>query len=204
MSARQIAACNCTLIQTDEETKVCAVCFDPPKRVNYLQQAYQKKSPVTICGVKRTSSTSFSDKQEEFKILKQAKIMPTSTDFGYNSTIGSSLLTVKQAFSADLYKKIDVIAKVMSKNINKQVKVDCVIADETDIIKLALWEELIDKVECGRSYVFIRSYVFTIRVFDDTKYLSTKESTILEAKDDIEHVNLTWTTLLRETVLESR
>ena len=33
----------------------------------------------------------------------------------------------------------------------------------------------------------------TIRVFDDTKYLSTNESTILEAKDDndIEHVNLT-------------
>ena len=150
------------LIQTDEETKVRAVCFDPSKRVN-LQQAYQQKSPVKICGVKRTSSTSFSDKQEEFKILKQAKIMPTSTDFGYNSTIGSSLLTVKQAFSADLYKKIDVIAKVMSKNINKQViirngkrlmKVDCVIADETDSIKLALWEELIDKVECGRSYVF--------------------------------------------------
>ena len=188
------------LIQTDEETKVRAVCFDPSKRVN-LQQAYQQKSPVKICGVKRTSSTSFSDKQEEFKILKQAKIMPTSTDFGYNSTIGSSLLTVKQAFSADLYKKIDVIAKVMSKNINKQVKVDCVIADETDSIKLALWEELIDKVECGRSYVFRG---VTIRVFDDTKYLSTNESTILEAKDDIEHVNLTWTTLLRETVLESR
>jgi len=141
---------NC-IIQTDEEQKVRAVCYDPPKRVN-LKQAYQQRSPVKISGVKRTSSSSFSDNnEEEFKILKQAKILPTSTDFQYNSTIASCLLTVKQALSADLYKTIDVIAKVMSKNENKQViirngkklmKVDCIVADETDSMKLVLWEEL--------------------------------------------------------------
>jgi hypothetical protein len=41
---------------------------------------------VKICGVKITSSTSFTDKQEEFKILKQTKIMPTSTDFEQTPT----------------------------------------------------------------------------------------------------------------------
>ena len=84
------------LVQTDKDKKVCAICFDPPKRVN-LQQAYQQKSPVKICGIKRSSSTSFSNNQDQYKILKQAKVLPTSTHFEYNAEIASSLLTVKQA-----------------------------------------------------------------------------------------------------------
>lgn len=60
------------LIQTDQDKKVRAVCFDLPKRVN-LQQAYQQKSPVKICDIKRSSSTSFSNFQDQYKILEQGK-----------------------------------------------------------------------------------------------------------------------------------
>ena len=87
------------LIQTDKDKKVRAVRFDPSKRVN-LQQAYQQKSPVKIYGNKKSSSTSFSNNQDQYKILKQAKISPTSTQ--HNAEIGSSLLTVKQALSRSL------------------------------------------------------------------------------------------------------
>jgi hypothetical protein len=133
-------------IQTSTDQKVRAVCFDPPKRVN-LQQAFQQKSPVKISGVKRSFNTSFSTNQED-KIPKQAKIQPATTEFEFNPKISSCQLTVKQALSADLYKTIDVYAKVMSKQENKPIlkngkkifKVDCIIADETDSIKLVLYE----------------------------------------------------------------
>lgn len=89
------------LIQTDQDKKVSAVCFDLPKTVN-LQQAYQQKSPVKIFGIKRSSSTSFSNNQDQYKILEQQKILLTSTHFQYNANTCASLLTVEQALSADL------------------------------------------------------------------------------------------------------
>ena len=92
------------LIQTDKDKKVRAVCFDPSKRVN-SQQAYQQKSPMKIYGHKKSSSARFSNNQDQYKILKQAKISPTSTHFEYNAEIGSSLLTVKQALSRSLQER---------------------------------------------------------------------------------------------------
>ena len=92
------------LIETDKDKKVRAVRFDPSKRVN-LQQAFQRKSPVKIYDNKKSSSTSFSNNQDQYKILKQAKISPTSTHFEYNAEIGSSLLTVKQALSRSLQQR---------------------------------------------------------------------------------------------------
>ena len=50
-----------------------------------------------------------------------------------------------------------------------------------------MWEELISQVESAKSYLFRG---VTSRVFDDVKYLSTNDSTIIEAKDNIENVNL--------------
>ncbi|PFX21974.1 ATP-dependent DNA helicase pif1 [Stylophora pistillata] len=119
------AACNSRkpyfscLNQTNQDKKVRVVCFNPPKKVN-LPQAYSQKSPVKVGGIKRSSSTRFSNNQDQYQILKQAKMLPTLTHSEYNAKIGSSLLTVEQALSADLYKNIDVPAKVMSKHQNKQ------------------------------------------------------------------------------------
>ena len=36
----------------------------------------------------------------------------------------------------------------------KIFKVDCIIADQTNSIKLVLWEELINQVDCGENYLF--------------------------------------------------
>ena len=60
------------LIQTDKDNKVRPVCFDPPKRVN-LQQAYQQKSPVKICGIKRSSSTSWHDFNNKTLVIRLAE-----------------------------------------------------------------------------------------------------------------------------------
>ena len=182
-------------IQTDDKSKVRAVCYDPQKRISF-QQAYQSKSLIKISAVKRQASNSFSEQMEEFKVLKQAKIVPTKTTFQYNTAIGSSLHTVEEALSGGLYKTIDIKVKVMSKATNKQaivyngkqiMKVDCIVADHTNTIKLVLWEEHIDKVDCGKTYLF---KTVKIRIFDDTKYLSTNQSTTIELQSDLQDINL--------------
>ena len=68
-------------------------------------------------------------------------------------------------------------------------KSDCVIGDRTGTIKLTVWEELIEKVDCGKTYT---SKNVKIRVFDDVKYLSTNPSTSIEPADqEIQDINLT-------------
>ena len=193
------------LVQTEKDKKVCAICFDPPKRVN-LQQAYQQKSPVKICGIKRSSSTSFSNNQDQYKILKQVKISSTSTHFEYNAEIASSLLTVKQALSPDLYKNIDVHAKVMSKQLkNKQA----ILRNGKKILRLIVSKPIkltASNLFSGRkSSTKLKLYLLrglTTRVSDDVKYLSTNEATIIEKKDDT-NVNLT-SDEIKDTIIEGQ
>ena len=77
-------------------------------------------------------------------------------------------------------------------------KVDCIIADQTHSIKLVLWEEVINQVDCGKSYLFRG---LTTRVFDYVKYLNTSEATIIEKKDKITNVNLT-SDEIKDTIIE--
>ena len=95
--------------------------------------------------MKRLPSTSFSDSLEEYKIAKMAKIDPTMTEFDYNPDVASSIYSVQQALDGDLYKTIDVTAKVINKENNKQPiiivskgkqlkKTECVIADHTNTV----------------------------------------------------------------------
>ena len=79
-------------------------------------------------------------------------------------------------------------------------KVDCIIADQTHSIKLVLWEEVINQVDCGKSYLFRG---LTTRVFDYVKYLSTSEATIIEKKDKITNVNLT-SDEIKDTIIQGR
>ena len=88
-----------------------------------------------------------------------------------------------EAFSSPEYKVVDIVAKVMTKNHQNQLSIkqghqlkksDCVIGDKTGTIKLTVWEDLIEKVDCGKTYTFKN---VKIRVFDDIKYLSTNPST---------------------------
>lgn len=72
------------------------------------------------------------------------------------------------------------------------------LADQTHSIKLVLWEEVINQVDCGKSYLFRG---LTTRVFDYVKYLSTSEATIIEKKDKITNVNET-SNEIKDTIIE--
>ena len=47
-------------------------------------------------------------------------------------------------------------------------KTDVIVADHTNSAKLVLWEDIIDKVDSGKSYQFNNC---KIRIFDDHKYI---------------------------------
>ena len=85
-------------------------------------------------------------------MAKMAKITPTMIEFDYNPDVASSIYSVQEALDGDVYKTIDVTAKVINKEINKKqpivskgkllMKTECVIADHTNTIALSLWEDL--------------------------------------------------------------
>ena len=175
-----------------------------------MQQAFQTKSPIKISGAKRLPKTSYSNDDDEFKITKKSKIMPSSSiDYEYNEEITSKLHTVTEALQTDIYKSINVLAKVMTKDENKQVivkqgkrllKTSCIIADSNDSIELVLWEDHISMVDCGKMYQF---KAVKVRVFDDTKYLSTNEATVIEQKDDLKDVNLS-SDIIKDNIIEGK
>lgn len=155
------------------------VCYSPEKRMK-LQKHFKSKSPVKIQGSKRSRT-----KENEYSISKSAKIAPFTVDVSYNDVTASQPSTVMQCLQAGLYDKVDIKAKVVSKSENKQpvvyqgktkYKVDCLVADATESIKVALWEDAIDKVCTSKSYCFQN---LTVCIFDDNKYLNTNEATII-------------------------
>ena len=89
-------------------------------------------------------------------------------------------------------------AKVVNKENNKQpivskgkqlMKTECGIADHTNTITLTLWEDLIDAVDCGKTYKFKNEQ---IRSFNDIKYLpvTTNGGTTIHQDQDIHDINM--------------
>lgn len=199
---------NCR-IQTGQEEAVRTVCYSPQKRMN-LNQAFLNKSPVKIIGVKQTPSKRFHTREEEFTIAKHAKISPASLSFSFNESFSNQLCTITQALGKDLYETVDVKAKVLKKAENKQViikdgekakyKSDCLIADETNSVKLVLWEGIIDKIHAGKTYHFKQ---LKLGIFDDVKYLNTSEATDPQEIDDLQNINLT-TPEIKDNTIEGR
>ena len=66
-------------------------------------------------------------------------------------------------------------------------KTDVIVADHTNSAKLVLWEDIIDKVDSGKSYRFNNC---KIRIFNDRKYINTNEFTKITEIEDIKNVNL--------------
>jgi len=56
------------------------------------------------------------------------------------------------------------------------------VAVRTNSIKLILWEDTIDKVSAGKSYLLQN---VTVRSFDDTKYANTNETTVVQEIEEI-------------------
>ena len=183
-------------IQTGTNEVVRAVCYSPPKHVN-LQQAYQNKSPIKITGVKSTPNKRYHTDSEEYAISKYAKITPSAVEFAYNDSLSNKLCSVSDALKKDVYESMDLKVKVVKKEESNQVivknqkstyKCHCIVADKTNSIKLALWESCIDAVHTGKSY---HIQTVTVRIFYDTKFLNTNESTVINEIDDIKDMNLT-------------
>jgi len=95
------------------------------------------------------------------------------------------MVTINDALEADEYKTVDVAGKIMNKKRSDPTsfqeqqttqKVDCLIADQTASIKMTLWEDAIDAVRGGKTYIFTN---FKVRVFDDVKFLNTNPSTTI-------------------------
>lgn len=161
-----------------------------------MQQAHNNKSPVKISGIKHSSNKRFHSTVQEYTITKQAKIVPTALEFNYNDEFSNNLCTVDEALQKDIYETVDLKVKVMKKEENKQLivvnekprcKSDALIADNTNSIKLVLWENIIDVIQAGKCYHFKN---LKVRIFGDTKYLNTNESTTYGEIENIEDVNL--------------
>ena len=195
-------------IQTSDTEAARAVCYSPKKRVN-LQQAYVNKSPIKITGVKKATKRYHSGGSDEFTITKNAKIAPCSLPFEYNDEMNNRLCTIEEALSKDVYERVDIKGKVYQKDDVKEkilikekpkYKVDAFIADQTETIKIVLWEDIISKVNIGKTYHFKN---LTVRIFDDAKFLNTNEFTIIEEIEDMPDVNFN-TPEMQEKILHGR
>lgn len=65
-------------------------------------------------------------------------------------------------------------------------------------MKLVFWENTIDEVHVGKSYIFKN---VKIRVYQDTKFLNTNESTQVEEIENLQDVDLT-SDKLQENLIE--
>ena len=92
------------------------------------------------------------------------------------------IFTCEEALEAPIYQRIDLKVKDITKQPDKQAigkndktyyKVECMVADCTNSIKLILWEDTIDKVSAGKSYL---QQNVTVHSFDNTKFVNTNHS----------------------------
>ena len=122
--------------------------------------------------------------------------MPSNVEFSYNEAIDDHLHSVKEALGANVYTSVDLKVKIITKEQNKQVivkntkttyKCDTIVADDTDSMKLLLWEDMIDKVLTGRCYHFTN---LTVRIFDDVKFVNTNELSVVKEIEEIPNVKM--------------
>lgn len=182
-------------LQTAESAAVRMVCYSPEKRQK-LQQSQQNKSPIKISGVLKNKSKRSGSESEEYTILKKAKITPVDLQFRCDNSLSNRLHTVQEALDASIYETVDLKVKVMTKSENKQpilhgekttYKTDSIVADETNTVKLVLWEDAIEKIHVGKCYHIENCKV---RLFEDCKYLNTNEFTKITEIDEIHNINL--------------
>ena len=105
------------------------------------------------------------------------------------------IFTCEEALEAPIYQRIDLKVKDITKQPDKQAigkndktyyKVECMVADCTNSIKLILWEDTIDKVSAGKSYLLQN---VTVHSFDNTKFVNTNKTTVVQEADEITDAN---------------
>ena len=132
--------------------KLSVLCVIHPQKRKVLQTAFEK-SPIKIranCNTKKRLNTD----SDEYTIPKNAKVMPSNVEFSYNEGIDNHLHSVKEALESNIYTSVDLKVKIITKEQNKQLivkntkttcKCDTTVADDTDSMKLVLWEGMIEE-----------------------------------------------------------
>ena len=183
------------LVQTRNASKVRAVSYETKKRTT-LHQAYSSKSPgkisqwndylpqVSVTRWKSTRSPKWPKSPQPWQSLTVIQMWhPQSTVFNklLKATYTKLLMWQQKNINKENNKQ-----PIFSKG-KQLMKTDCVIADHTNTIALTLWEDLIDAVDCGKTHKFKN---VNIRSFNDIKYLTTDEGTIIHQDQDICDINM--------------
>ena len=181
--------------QTTEEETVRLVCYSPPERKVLQTAPLKKRSPIKIQANRNTKKRLNTD-SDEYTIPKNAKVVPSNIEFSYDEAIDDHLHFVKEVLEANVYTSVDLKVKIITKGQNKQLivkntkttyKCDTIVADDTDSMKLVLWEDLSDKVFTGRCYHFTN---LTVRIFDDVKFVNTNELSVVKEIEEIPNVKM--------------
>ena len=182
-------------MQTSPSETVNLVCYSPEKRRD-LKQCQDKHASLEISSAVKSPNKRLASSKEEYTISKKSRITPTQLDFDYDESFSNRYHTLRQASDAAVFTTVDIKVKIMLKPEEKEpvcvrgttkFKVDAMVADRTSCMKLALWENCIDKVHVCKSYHVQNCKV---HMFNDTKFLSTNDKTVISEIEAIIDVNL--------------
>ena len=173
-------------LQTSPTECQRVVCYDPQKRNNFKQFLEVTNTPVEIHGG-NYSPNKRNATQMDLTIKKKVKTSIKATVLAFNIEPKFSNRSTKSTYDV-----IDLKIKVISENEEKQklivrgstcFKTDAMICDDTGTIRLQLWENAIDQVQCGKSYLLEN---LKVKIFDDIKYVNTSVDTKVSLIEDME------------------
>ena len=182
-------------MQNSQDSVLCVVCFSPEKRA-IIKGKQVHHIPVKFDDITKTPSKRKLG-EDDYTIRKKCKLSPTTVDFTYNESFDEKNMTVDEVLqNAILFDSVDVKVKILTKPDDKtaltihgkrKMKVDCIVADHTNNIKISLWENTIDMCQAGKCYQFEN---LTVSVFDDQKFLNSNQYTKVTEIDEIKNINL--------------
>ena len=118
-------------LQNSETSAVHMVCYLPEKQ-QALLQSQQTKSPGKVDGLSKNQSKQFSSEDDEYTILKKAKITHISLDFQSDYSFSSRFHKVKVMIKSDSKQPIIKGGKT-------KYNLDGTGADKTGAVKVTLW-----------------------------------------------------------------
>lgn len=197
--------------ENEQQTRI--VCFSPEKRPT-LKEKQQARSPVTLANIS-PQKRKYNPEATEYTMNKFSRVVNKKNlsfpwkPFETRST-GSEVIPICQIVNGaqstgDL---VAVKAKVVSKSTRQTVyaqttrksfdKSSAIVADTTSAIPLTLWEENIDQVQNGASYLFEN-----VRVsFYQRNFLATTTKTAVHKIEEV--INFSDDTKLAIDALEPK
>ena len=160
----------------DDETSVRIVGFDTTQQKELAAKMNSKK-PVQLhnCSIQKQY------RAEDMEVVVRGSTQISTSPRKYDKLARPLQVLVKEVHDVSDMKRISMVVKVVNVGDREQVKQelfkqDVMVADETDYIRLTLWQEDIDKLQDGNSYLLQNVIV---KSFNGSKYLNTPKSGLL-------------------------